>query len=176
MRGAPTAAICSTCMRRIIPADAGSTLYFLYFFCSFRDHPRGCGEHLCIGWTRTPRGGSSPRMRGARALHRAPANLSGIIPADAGSTSRRQNALEPIEDHPRGCGEHTVSKHWTLSQRGSSPRMRGAPGPHTTSNRSSRIIPADAGSTSWPSRAPPPAGIIPADAGSTQYPCMKRPT
>ena len=55
--------------------------------CSFRDHPRGCGEHNNLTHDNNKAVGSSPRMRGAH----HPADLSDlparIIPADAGSTT-----------------------------------------------------------------------------------------
>ena len=57
--------------------------------------------------------------------------------------------LTPVQDHPRGCGEHVVPLPGLSKGSGSSPRMRGAhivvvPVPALT-----RIIPADAGSTGW---------------------------
>ena len=72
----------------------------------WRDHPRGCGEHL-IG-LRQPgkRTGSSPRMRGALIEQTDYELEQRIIPADAGSTPASLGPLSLGEDHPRGCGEH----------------------------------------------------------------------
>ena len=56
-------------------------------------------------------------------------------------------AFLPFEDHPRGCGEHSLLLNALGFPKGSSPRMRGAPLPYVSSISSSRIIPADAGST-----------------------------
>ena len=71
-----------------------------------RDHPRMCGEHWQSATRASGTWGSSPHVRGAlgnraRAVHR-----TGIIPACAGSTSRRPSRLGACRDHPRMCGEH----------------------------------------------------------------------
>ena len=113
------------------------------------DHPRGCGEHWQT-WT----GGlaqweSSPRMRGALMNTVHAIELARIIPADAGSTSRQRNATCPSADHPRGCGEHTRKDLQAVSDRGSSPRMRGAHSHPCLWLGCHRIIPADAGSTPY---------------------------
>ncbi len=121
------------------------------------DHPRGCGEHrsshaevkVCLG--------SSPRMRGALrqvrgAQHpgRHRRDARGIIPADAGSTVMIPPGYGSCGDHPRGCGEHRHLARLADSGKGSSPRMRGAPGLLAKVGRVVGIIPADAGSTSQP--------------------------
>ena len=114
-----------------------------------------------------------------------------IIPADAGSTGVTMAWLTADEDHPRGCGEHAAIKTDNDGPEGSSPRMRGALSVHHHHSFLSRIIPADAGSTSTASKLIPAGGdhprgcgehfaarkvptdqqrIIPADAGSTDYP------
>ena len=51
---------------RIIPADAGSTVYRVSCQDSGWDHPRGCGEHSTPSLGASSSAGSSPRMRGAR--------------------------------------------------------------------------------------------------------------
>ena len=75
--------------------------------------------------------------------------MLGIIPADAGSTDDFSRALDPPEDHPRGCGEHTLRSLWVSSSIGSSPRMRGAHTGQYAPTDDTRIIPADAGSTGF---------------------------
>ena len=65
-------------------------------------------------------------MRGAR---RHPAGRRArrrIIPADAGSTHQRLRPAHERSDHPRRCGEHSLTTAMTSSYRGSSPQMRGA--------------------------------------------------
>ena len=111
------------------------------------DHPRGCGEHLSRPFSVSRSRGSSPRMRGALVPLETVRNLVGIIPADAGSTITDRYLFSSIQDHPRGCGEHTIKAVYVMPVRGSSPRMRGAPEGVTQGQRRARIIPADAGST-----------------------------
>ena len=65
-------------------------------------------------------------MRGTRHRDPRPVLEVGIIPADAGSTGKVKSTNTYIEDHPRGCGEHRVSRELEIGERGSSPRMRGA--------------------------------------------------
>ena len=91
--------------------------------------------------------GSSPHTRGARRRNRRPDRGCRIIPAYAGSTSRRSPARSSRRDHPRIRGEHTelVSAH--ISVGGSSPHTRGARSSPTSHRSDGRIIPAYAGST-----------------------------
>ena len=119
---------CGAGTRGIIPAYAGSTGVHGHSLSQGADHPRIRGEHAAGAGDVLALTGSSPHTRGARAGYGARRQLSGIIPAYAGSTctSRPPGALK--WDHPRIRGEHLQ------------PRMR-AP-------RQSRIIPAYAGSTS----------------------------
>ena len=72
----------------IIPADAGSTLGRPEVSMASWDHPRGCGEHALSGLGGWFAGGSSPRMRGARFSLLSDRFVLGIIPADAGSTGQ----------------------------------------------------------------------------------------
>ena len=127
MRGAPWISIFRMILSRIIPADAGSTHKASGRSLPDQDHPRGCGEHTV--WRRFETG----RDR--------------IIPADAGSTAPVIVFMGATPDHPRGCGEHRHYRRHHLACAGSSPRMRGAHPPCTSRRGSSRIIPADAGST-----------------------------
>ena len=70
-----------------------------------------------------------------------------IIPAYAGSTSRRRRARGQAPDHPRIRGEHLHFLTSIPSKSGSSPHTRGAPRHREKSEDMSRIIPAYAGST-----------------------------
>ena len=89
-------------------------------------------------------------MRGALQLGSINRQITGIIPADAGSTSLMFFGRFGRRDHPRGCGEHGKGlKNGGISP-GSSPRMRGARRRAQTRGDCRGIIPADAGSTMCP--------------------------
>ena len=86
MRGALYCTLITTAIRRIIPADAGSTRQGAPGASLEGDHPRGCGEHVIQSVAAMLTAGSSPRMRGAPHKQAPIAVGKGIIPADAGST------------------------------------------------------------------------------------------
>ena len=73
----------------IIPACAGSTFHTRAGANSRRDHPRMRGEHSPLHDRTFSPTGSSPHARGALVYEMCRLNPSGIIPACAGSTSRR---------------------------------------------------------------------------------------
>ena len=89
-------------------------------------------------------------MRGARAIRILWHRFAGIIPADAGSTDSTSQICPSRGDHPRGCGEHTLTTSNECWAAGSSPRMRGALERCITLCTDVRITPADAGSTHYP--------------------------
>ena len=94
-----------------------------------------------------PRHGSSPHTRGAPESAYSGDDHVRIIPAYAGSTSRRRQARGPTADHPRIRGEHVTTFSAILSAPGSSPHTRGAQGPRVQGGVLRGIIPAYAGST-----------------------------
>ena len=49
-----------------------------------------------------------------------------IIPARAGSSSRKARSVTRDADHPRACGEQAVATSLAQIMGGSSPRVRGA--------------------------------------------------
>ena len=106
MRGALDKAFRIALQLGIIPADAGSTTVGRAVLTCPKDHPRGCGEHVSAVALQLGLPGSSPRMRGARIRILSKPSLSGIIPADAGSTPDCEETAHDGQDHPRGCGEH----------------------------------------------------------------------
>ena len=57
---------------------------------SSRDHPRGCGEHWLPQRRSRWRGGSSPRMRGARQVGVLLVELHRIIPTEAGNKPQEE--------------------------------------------------------------------------------------
>ena len=147
MRGAPGARSRLWWLRRIIPADAGSTWLLARRVLNSQDHPRGCGEHSTALRRRNGESGSSPRMRGALSGACSTTITARIIPADAGSTFLFSSDSSVSGDHPRGCGEHVSMVCRSTPPTGSSPRMRGALVDITESTGLHGIIPADAGST-----------------------------
>ena len=147
MRGALRVAVARLVGARIIPAYAGSTARCasMQFLC--QDHPRVCGEHGARQVHREAGAGSSPRMRGARQVHDLLVWQVGIIPAYAGSTSTACQPWLVRWDHPRVCGEHSLSRLSKQCESGSSPRMRGAQTDARLRTTPAGIIPAYAGST-----------------------------
>ena len=126
MRGAQSSRLTVLSRPRIIPADAGSTSSTTRWNARYQDHPRGCGEHAVRLIDLCYTEGSSPRMRGAQGGHVLGIPVLGIIPADAGSTSRTWAEDPASKDHPRGCWEHCRQLRIPSTAAGSSPRMRGA--------------------------------------------------
>ena len=112
---------------RIIPAYAGSTGWLFGGMFRCQDHPRIRGEHVYLDVLAAAVNGSSPHTRGAPALDVGGAQLDGIIPAYAGSTSRDLTCL--------------------LILLGSSPHTRGALARFRRILEIEGIIPAYAGST-----------------------------
>ena len=150
MRGAHAAPAIAPPAARIIPAYAGSTRPTRRRRTARGDHPRVCGEHGTSLMLAGAGAGSSPRMRGARSSTATPHPQQGIIPAYAGSTPSARRCGWRAWDHPRVCGEHSSPLNVCVFETGSSPRMRGALKNTCAEIDKLRIIPAYAGSTSWP--------------------------
>ena len=148
MRGALLGHLHSRVYRRIIPADAGSTIVAEAVTAKGQDHPRRCGEHARPNGRALFLQGSSPQMRGAPKYWNIQRFENGIIPADAGSTAGWRTRSSPRWDHPRRCGEHLQQHAILLLMNGSSPQMRGAQLLGVAERIEDGIIPADAGSTS----------------------------
>ena len=74
-------------------------------------------------------------------------DLTGIIPACAGSTAICRFSPVAFWDHPRMCGEHSNCVSVMVIRQGSSPHVRGALRLGPPYYHSSGIIPACAGST-----------------------------
>ena len=109
MRGARTTLPRASTRDRIIPAYAGSTFSHSRSVAMPSDHPRVCGEHAPHAPLTPNTSRSSPRMRGAPIRVLTSMLDVGIIPAYAGSTSVLTSTGLLVGDHPRVCGEHTVS-------------------------------------------------------------------
>ena len=132
---------------------------------SRRDHPRSRGENDDGDRRERLQGGSSPLTRGKRRVPRRRVLREGIIPAHAGKTYDGLIPALRSGDHPRSRGENIAPCFHIARDAGSSPLTRGkcpGRGPH---RRGRRIIPAHAGKTSTPSRAPAPSKDHPRSRG-----------
>ena len=89
------------------------------------DHPRICGEHLAVMVMLISISGSSPHMRGTRDTSLGCFHIAGIIPAYAGNTRYPMSHGTLHRDHPRICGEHSLTDIEDMGYTGSSPHMRG---------------------------------------------------
>ena len=92
--------------------------------------------------------GSSPLTRGARVAKAEEKLKRRLIPAHAGSTSSAMFSSRAARAHPRSRGEHKFVACQAVSQSGSSPLTRGAPGDECFDAVYCGLIPAHAGSTS----------------------------
>ena len=130
---------------RIIPACAGNAGPTSGLACRFTDHPRVCGERVGFLSRPTESSGSSPRVRGT--LNPSPFFALGlrIIPACAGNAPPPTSRPDPRSDHPRVCGERNAAFVSTVTNGGSSPRVRGTPTGVRAGRHLLRIIPACAG-------------------------------
>ena len=110
-------------------------------------HPRSRGEHAKNTAQSIRYRGSSPLTRGARHPGRERLPDERLIPAHAGSTTKRVLKRPLLTAHPRSRGEHLLELGECTYAEGSSPLTRGAL--HSTINlfRYRRLIPAHAGST-----------------------------
>jgi len=114
-----------SCRCRIIPACAGNTNCRDPKGPPDSDHPRVCGEHASVQSIRTPRIGSSPRVRGTLQGVIEDDQYVRIIPACAGNTLALHGGVHLYPDHPRVCGEHGNGSSQNINCGGSSPRVRG---------------------------------------------------
>ena len=102
-------------------------------------------------------------MRGKQRRPPRRVESRGLIPAHAGKTAGDGDSVPMMWAHPRACGENSEYEVFGISERGSSPRMRGKRIRLQVGGDSARLIPAHAGKT-WgslsaarPSRAHPRA-------------------
>ncbi len=155
--------------QRFIPAGAGNTLSLVAASKQAPVHPRGRGEH--DEGRRGVRGGvgSSPRARGTHQnLTRRRFN-DRFIPAGAGNTFMPGNWMPCGTVHPRGRGEHYMKEAKDQGLSGSSPRARGTRIHGTDTRPPARFIPAGAGNTPPPDRAPTRPTVHPRGRGEHEY-------
>ena len=130
---------------RFIPAPAGNAWPWLFTGSLLAVHPRACGERVYQHDSFALNGGSSPRLRGTRALAANLGDGHRFIPAPAGNAARSgaPGTSEPV--HPRACGERGNTSEWTGTGFGSSPRLRGTLVISRLRRIPIRFIPAPAG-------------------------------
>ena len=109
----------------ITPAYAGKSVLLVFQSAVNRDHPRICGEKLPRTLRPSPRKGSPPHMRGKVNEKKANGFDIRITPAYAGKSTLLCFPAEPGWDHPRICGEKSLSGTDTGRKEGSPPHMRG---------------------------------------------------
>ena len=88
-------------------------------------HPRVCGGSLGASRSASRSWGTSPRVRGKRAMLRFPANPIRYIPACAGEAAALPKSLTVSEVHPRVCGGSRYCDAMLARWKGTSPRVRG---------------------------------------------------
>ncbi len=91
--------------------------------------------------------GSSPRMRGTRAVIVRGGWVTGLIPTYAGNTFHTVRVTARQWAHPHVCGEHLRMQVFQHKKLGSSPRMRGTPLSERPPNINVGLIPTYAGNT-----------------------------
>jgi len=112
---------------RNIPAYAGKTSMPVINDKFAEEHPRVCGENPPESITSAADRGTSPRMRGKHSCRGSPYIGSRNIPAYAGKTGSLPGGVLGQGEHPRVCGENTVTPPGATPISGTSPRMRGKP-------------------------------------------------
>ena len=147
VRGTPSVRLRRRSLHGIIPACAGNTPCCCPNSWRNGDHPRMCGEHTATTRIVAEVSGSSPHVRGTPPRLFCHRRSSGIIPACAGNTKRRQSWFSSRRDHPRMCGEHVSKDVLDRLKAGSSPHVRGTLRPCSVPARIGGIIPACAGNT-----------------------------
>ena len=109
MRGSQKDMLLGSSLIGIIPAHAGLTCFTKESHRPYEDHPRACGAHSATSDFKSPKTGSSPRMRGSPPPRLSSAVKIGIIPAHAGLTRCGTLLLHCRRDHPRACGAHSMT-------------------------------------------------------------------
>ena len=147
MRGKLSVALRTALTQGNIPAYAGKTMATMSENIPRPEHPRVCGENAArftgVDWVR----GTSPRMRGKRVKFFLCGLFHRNIPAYAGKTCLICSNMMIFPEHPRVCGENSISDAELLEQLGTSPRMRGKRRPNSRNPWRFRNIPAYAGKT-----------------------------
>ena len=132
---------------RLIPARAGKTCGGARSRSPPGAHPRACGENDGGFVAPLVVEGSSPRVRGKRALVLDCDFEGRLIPARAGKTFVGCTSSPSGSAHPRACGENVALSVRRTARAGSSPRVRGKRYIDAGDTGAARLIPARAGKT-----------------------------
>ena len=154
----------------ITPAYARKSKYCHFPTSLDWDYPRVCGEKVGAGLFQEAVLGSSPRMRGKEENAQGWQAVSRITPAYAGKSSQRSSATRSARDHPRVCGEKSVTLILLMVRVGSPPRMRGKEMMEIRAVIEEGITPAYAGKSAGCEDPHPQCGITPACAGKSHLP------
>ena len=119
-------------------------------------HPRAYGEHWGIALCNFPSCGSSPCIRGTPLMSPIIAVPNRFIPVHTGNTTLARLTSRPQTVHPRAYGEHGVNLALYAGVGGSSPCIRGTPGPLPPVASAPRFIPVHTGNTA----ASAPASVV----------------
>ena len=130
---------------RITPAYAGKSFSSVRSASRSTDHPRLCGEKYDLEDFRKSLCGSPPPMRGKVVRLLDNRKCLGITPAYAGKSGTKSISNSSWWDHPRLCGEKSLTGKRKASQRGSPPPMRGKVNPKNINDYIIGITPAYAG-------------------------------
>ena len=125
MRGKDSLADFPAWAGQITPAHAGKRRPSGSMRTAYRDHPRACGEKDLSEAGADELGGSPPRMRGKVICSGERCAKLGITPAYAGKRKKALLYGDWNRDHPRICGEKSVTYIRFAMASGSPPHMRG---------------------------------------------------
>ena len=131
-----------------------------------------CGEQNALLTVSAKFPGSSPRVRGTEDSANKNEKSDRFIPACAGNRAltvmnRQQSAV-----HPRVCGEQNPCLPGCHGITGSSPRVRGTVIETCGSRPAGRFIPACAGNSRFPRKAPRTRSVHPRVCGEQNRRCV----
>ena len=152
----------------LIPAHAGKTRKSMPYAGVVQAHPRSRGENTSQAASVSRSTGSSPLTRGKPPCRRGGRRPRGLIPAHAGKTLPLASPVVPGEAHPRSRGENISRPLPTGPLSGSSPLTRGKPPQVRRWDSGRGLIPAHAGKTRGPPRAPDTAPAHPRSRGENE--------
>ena len=145
MRGKAGKSIDKRHKSRITPAYAGKSVIPYLILYSVADHPRLCGEKFSGIWENIKSVGSPPPMRGKETKDKKYWWQMRITPAYAGKSVHGFKKPFDQEDHPRLCGEKSLTLCTSYNRKGSPPPMRGKANDFYNRHCVLRITPAYAG-------------------------------